>query len=158
MTMHRNWLRGILLGVVGLVLALASPAQSQRPPKELTLTQRLAKAAKVPEADATRLFEALGPVIRDELQRGKQVELPGLGTFRVVQVAAHKDLAKGGRPITIPATNTIEFVPDDKLNDTANSAGAKPADTVPAFEYVTLPHQQPGQKMGRTRVPSTRTP
>jgi nucleoid DNA-binding protein len=157
MTMQQNWLRGTLLVAVAVLLALGSPAPSQRPAKELTLSQRLAKAAKVAEADATRVFEAIGPVIREELARGKQIELPGMGTFRVVQVAAHKDLAKGGRPITVPATNTVEFVPDDTLSEVANSPSAKPAETVPAFEYVARPHAESGQKTGRTRVPSTRT-
>ena len=35
---------------------------------------------------------------------------------------------------------------------------AKPAETVPPFQYVPLPGQTPGQKTPRTRVPPTRVP
>jgi nucleoid DNA-binding protein len=149
-------LRGIILAGLGLLLAVGTPAHSQRPARAESFTQRLAKKAGVTEDSATRVFTALGPLIREELSRGNEVSVPGLGSFRVVQVAEHKDL-RNGRPVTIPAENTIEFLPTEKTVDVANTPNAKPAETVPAFEYIVLPGQTPGQKTGRTRVPPTRT-
>ncbi len=152
---RRWWALGGLLGAIALVAGLTSSAQSQKPPAEETFSQRLAKAAQTPEENANRVYQALGPVIREELSRGKQVNLPGLGTFRVVRVEEHKDL-RDGRPVVVPAVNTVEFVSNGELLDVANSAGAKPAETVPAFHYTPLPSQTPGQKVGPTRAPSSR--
>jgi nucleoid DNA-binding protein len=153
---HRPWLRGILICALSLPLAVTAPVQSQRPPKEETLAQRLARAAKVKDDQATKVLDALGPVIRDELQQGRQVPIPGLGTFRVVRVAEHRDL-RDGRPVVIPATNTIEFLPEGVVTEVANAEGARPAETVPAFRYIVLPGQTPAQKMGSTRAPNVRT-
>jgi nucleoid DNA-binding protein len=159
--MHKQrWLAlSVLLMTLGLILAFTSPAHSQKPrqPKrDETMHERLARETKLTDDQVTKFLNALGPAIKDELTRGKQVSLPGLGTFRVVRVAEHKDIRDGGRPIVVPAFNTVEFVGEVSLGDAANSATAVPAETVPAFQYVTLPGQTPGQKMGRTHTPSQR--
>lgn len=160
----QQWLAlGSLVGGLSLVLALTTPVHSQKPPDKKaaaddeTLTQRLAKGAKLTEAQATQFFNAFGPAVREELRRGKSVNVPGLGTFRVVRVEEHRDL-QNGRPVTIPASNTVEFLASDGLAGAANSAAAKPAETVPPFQYVPLPGQTPGQKTPRTRTPSSRVP
>jgi nucleoid DNA-binding protein len=163
-----------------LVLGLTSSALSQKPqadapkapadvapklpdaPKPvseeaLTLQQRIAKAAKVSEENAARMFEALGPAVREELRRGKMVSIPGLGTFRVVRVAEHKDL-KNGRPVTVPATNTIEFLAEGDAIQATNTDTARPEETVPAFQYNPLPGANPGQKMPNVRNAGTRVP
>jgi nucleoid DNA-binding protein len=155
MRTHPGFALGFLLAAAGLVLGLTASAQTQRP-REETLTQRLARGAKLSEESADRLFKALGPVIREDLRKGKEVNIPGLGTFRVVRVAEHKDL-RDGRPVVVPATNVVEFVGDEAIDVAANSEGAKPAETVPAFQYLVLPGQTPGQKVGRTRTLPTRT-
>ncbi len=153
----RHWLGlTILLGTMGLILGQTSPAHSQRPPKEETLTQRLARETKLTEEQAIKFISAFGPAIREDLKRGKQVTLPGLGTFRVVRVLEHKDMREGGRPIIVPATNTVEFLGSVELGEAANSESAKPAEVVAPFQYILLPGQTPGQKTGRTHVPSTR--
>jgi nucleoid DNA-binding protein len=146
-----------LLGAGALLAALSVPARSEKPPAEETFSQRLAKAAKTSEENANRVYQALGPVIRDDLGHGKQVSVPGLGTFRVVRVEEHRDL-RNGRPVVIPAVNTVEFVSEGALLDAANAAGATPAESVPPFQYVPLPGQTPGQKVGPVRTPGTRTP
>jgi nucleoid DNA-binding protein len=164
--MHKaRWLAlGALLGTLGLVLTFASPALSQKSTTKTnkngkeTLTQRLARETKLKEDQVTKLLNALGPAMLTELKAGKSVELPGLGTFRVVRVAGHKDIAAGGRPVTIPAFNTVEFVGSIEVGESANSKGVVPAETVPAFQYVPLPGQTPGQKVGRTHTPSQRVP
>jgi nucleoid DNA-binding protein len=135
----------------------AAPAEKQPAPADEPIPTRLAKLAKVSEESANRLYQALGPVIRDELAKGHTVILAGLGTFRVVRVAEHKDL-RGGTPILVPATNTIEFLADGVLTDVANSAGAKPVETVPAFEFNPLPGAAAPLKMGTVRNPGIRQP
>jgi nucleoid DNA-binding protein len=163
----------VVLGMTGSVLSQRLPADAPKPPADapkppadgppkpfepqkpggeeaLTLQQRIGKAAKVSEESAARMFEALGPAIREELRRGKSVNIPGLGTFRVVRVAEHRDM-KNGRPVTIPASNTIEFLGEG--DDTA-----QPAETVPAFQFNPLPTANPGQKMPLIRNPGTRVP
>jgi hypothetical protein len=71
-------------------------------------------------------------------------------------VEEHRDL-QNGRPVVIPAVNTVEFLPAGDLLDSANGPDAQPAESVPPFQYIPLPHQTPGQKVGRTRVPPIRT-
>jgi nucleoid DNA-binding protein len=134
-------------------------ADPRKPANEdaLTLPQRIAKAAKVSEENATRMFEALGPAVREELRRGRSVSIPGLGTFRVVRVAEHKDM-KNGRPVTIPASNTVEFLGEGDFVQSVNTDAAQPAETVPAFQYNPLPTANPGQKMPNVRNPGTRVP
>lgn len=151
----------VLLGVLGVSLALTNPAHSQRPdkkrgPQAETMFERLARETKLSDEQVQKLFNALGPAIRDELTRGKQVAIPGLGNFRVVRVAEHKDIREGGRPVLVPAFNTIEFVGDAALADVANADTAVPVQEVPAFQYIPLPGQTPGQKVGRTHTPGQR--
>ena len=154
-----NLLASGILGSSILFIALIGPAQSQQqqqPPKDETLTERLARVTKLSEQNASRFLAAIGPAIREDLEKGKQVTLQGLGTFRVVRVQEHRDLAEGGRPIIVPATNSIEFLASGEALGAANNAAAVPADTVPPFQYIVLPAQTPGQKTPRTHVPSTR--
>src|SRR5262245_26284961 len=92
---------GLLLALLALLVSSTAPAQSPtkppglsatKPPAKETLVQRLARTAKLTEEQAERAFQMVGPAIRDELTRGNTVAVPGLGSFRVVRVAAHKDL------------------------------------------------------------------
>jgi|SRR5947209_2465607 len=152
-----------LVGGLGLVLVLATPVHSQkkdpRDAKDDTLAGRLAKATKFSEQDVNKFMQAFGPAVQEELRRGRAVSVPGLGTFRVVRVPEHKDMQVGsGRPVTVAASNTVEFIPAGELGNAANSTGAVPAETVPPFEYVPLPGQTPGQRTPRTRTPGQRTP
>lgn len=167
MSKRHGWALAALLGGLGLTLALNAPVHSQKAPEIKsgspkqkapdTLQGRVAQASKLSEDDVNKVLKALGPAVRDELKRGKTVTLPGLGTLRVVRIPQHKDMEIGtGRPLTVAAENTIEFLPTGELVGAANSDGAVPAETVPPFQYIPLPGQTPGQKVGQTRVPSTR--
>jgi nucleoid DNA-binding protein len=159
MMRSKGWLGlATLLGAF-LVLVWTVPVHSQRPPAkgDEPLTTQLAKKAKLTEQQAQAFYNALGPIIRSELSHGKTVELPGLGTFRVVRIAEHRDLA-GGRPVLVPARNTVEFLGGGDLEDAANGAGAVPAEVVPPFQYNTIPGQTPGQRVGTVRNPGVRTP
>jgi nucleoid DNA-binding protein len=148
-----------LAGVLGIFLPLEAPAQSKPKPRgEETLNQRLARESKLTEEQITKVLTALGPAVRDQLVKGNTVTLPGLGTFRVVRVAGHRDIEAGtGRVLSIPARNTVEFLSGDGLSEAANGAATMPAETVPAYQFNPLPDQAPGQKVGPTRSPGIRT-
>lgn len=155
---------GALIGVLGLALVWTASAHSQRtkPAEEAGLAKGIAKRAGLKEADVNKVLQAMGPAVRDELTRGRTVTIQGLGTFRVVRIAEHKDMILGGRsggtPVVVPGVNSVEFLAAGEVVSAANAPGAVPAEVVPPFEYVPLPGQTPGQKMGRTRVPSSRQP
>jgi nucleoid DNA-binding protein len=154
-----RWLAlAALLGMVGLVAGQqpATKTKKAQEKKDESIPQRIARDTKLTEKDAEKFFNALGPAIRDQLQRGKSVTVPGLGTFRVVRVAEHKDLAAGGRPIVVPAFNTVEFVGSIEVAEGVNAEGVTPAETVPGFQYIPNPYPTPPQKTGRTYTPSQR--
>ncbi|HJT76413.1 MAG TPA: HU family DNA-binding protein [Gemmataceae bacterium] len=162
MRTRHGWALGGLCAALALMAGLTATAQppkaKARGAREETLPQRVARRTKLSEENVNRIMQALGPAIREELARGREVSLPGLGSFRVVRVEAHRDLGRGGRPVVVPAVNTVEFLADSELDGAANSAGARPAETVPGFHYVPLPDQTPGQKVGPVRTPGIRTP
>ena len=115
MRQRQNLALGILLGSLGIIFGLSAPAQTTRARKDMTIPERIADATRLSEQDVNKFLTAIGPAIRDDLRQGKEVSLPGLGTFRVVRVAEHKDLVNG-RPAVIPATNTVEFIPELMLH------------------------------------------
>jgi nucleoid DNA-binding protein len=150
-----------LLGSMGVMLTSAGPAHSQRqpPPAEETLSSRVAKTAKLSEQDVAKVLQALGAAVQEELKAGKTVTLPGLGTFRVVRIAEHKNMeVPTGRPVTVPATNNVEFLAGGELLSAANSASAKPAETVPDFRYIVIPNRVPSSRMPNTKVRGPRNP
>ena len=144
--------RGGLLALLGLVAVVAASAQA--PPKgaKETVKSRVVVATKQKEDVVEKFLRALGPAVCEQLRSGESVELPGLGTFRVVQVAAHRDL-QGGRPVSVPAANYIEFLPSGELNGAANAPGAVPGRVVPGFEYVPNPRHVPSDKTDYLRMP-----
>jgi nucleoid DNA-binding protein len=151
-----HWLAlGALVATLGVVFGVASPAQSQRPPEKLPLKAAVAKKTKLSEDDVTKMLEALGPIVREKLANGETIELPGLGTFRVVRVPEHKDLVQG-RPATISAVNNVEFLPVPEIVQAANAPGAVPPATVPAFEYDPLPGQTKSPRAPYVRQPNDR--
>ena len=155
---NRNrWIAGgVFLLALGMTWTLTSQAQ---PPRAGavggTLKSQIAKATKLEEADVDKVLKELGPAISARLARGERVDMPGLGTFRVVRIPEHRDLVQG-RPATIPAVNYVEFLAGPAVVDAANAPTAVPAATVPAFEYNPVPYQTPGQRVPDERVPSTR--
>ncbi len=156
----RPWLAlAAAAGLLGASVPSDAPGQPAPKPKgDETMGQRVARESKLTEEQVTRVLNALGPAMRDELKKGNTVNLPGLGSFRVVRVAEHRDMEAGtGRVLRVPAKNTVEFLATEGLGEAANSPTTTPAETVPAFEYNPLPNQTPGQKVPPTRAPSTRT-
>jgi nucleoid DNA-binding protein len=145
-------------GLAALIVTLAVTAEAQVPaPKKLPdLKTSVAKSAKLKVEMVEKMFTALGPAIREQLRAGKEIELPGVGTFRVVRVNAYRDLV-AGMPATIPARNYVEFVPASELNTAANSPGAVPARTVEGYQFRVNPNSAPSSRTEGPKVPRGRT-
>jgi len=75
-------------GLAALIVTLAVTAEAQVPaPKKLPdLKTSVATSANLKPATVEKVFTALGPAVREHLAAGKTVEVPGVGTFRVVRV------------------------------------------------------------------------
>lgn len=147
-----------LAGTLVLGIWATSSAQPQLPAQRRPsqqLPSDIAEATKVEEEDVAKVLNALGPAIQKQLAQGKQVALPNLGVFRVVQIPAHREL-RGGTPVLIPSENYVEFLPDTSVVQQVNKGGTKPAVVVPGFQYNPLPDQFQAPKSPRIRVPSTR--
>jgi nucleoid DNA-binding protein len=157
---QRGALAALMLTITAVLIAV-TPALSQRiivngEPADRkpagTLNARLAKAADISDEKVTKVLKELGPAITAQLAKGNMVELPGLGTFRVVRVPEHRDLVSG-RPAMIPAANFVEFRPAGGLADAANAPGAIAVETIPIWQFTPLGNQVP-----QTRIPSGRVP
>jgi nucleoid DNA-binding protein len=144
--------------VAGLGLAIAVTAEAQGPAAKAPPAFRadMVKRSSQKEEIVDAILKALGPALRAQLQAGRQVDLPGVGVFRIVQVSEYRDLV-GGRPTTIPARNYVEFIPAAELVASANAPGAVPAKTVQGYEFRVNPNAAPGLKTGSSRIPGTRT-
>lgn len=132
----------------------AAPAGAKGP--AVDLKAGLVAQSKLDEKTIEKVLKALGPAVSEQLRAGRQIELPGVGTLQVVRVTEYKDIDANGRPIIMPAKNYIEYVPTTKMNDDANSAGAKPARTVEGYDFRVNPNADPGMKTPYTRTPGTR--
>jgi nucleoid DNA-binding protein len=155
MSMKRRLALGALLGVTGLTLGVAGVVHSQKETKA-TLEQNVAKAAKLREETVTQVLKALGPAVLAEIRLGRQVVLPGLGVFRVVRIPEHKDL-RDGRPVTVAATNYVEFGPFGPGVAAANAEGVVPAAVVPQFQYNPRPNETAPTRTDKIRAPRIRT-
>ncbi len=145
-----------LVGTIALALGLTGTAHSQLPTAPLgPLNKEVARVTKIEEVDVTKVLDALGPAITRQLAAGRQVKVAGLGSFRVVRLSQTRNL-EDGRVVVQPARNIVEFLPDAVVEQAANAPGAVPVVDVPAFQYVPLPGQVPGQKVPLERSPSTR--
>ena len=154
--------RAALFACLGLFLCLAAPAQTikvgPKPPDKNkgSLESRIADVSKVKEEDVVKVLKAIGPVVTDKIKNGESVDIPGLGSFRVVRLEAHKDLVNG-RPAKIAAHKYVEFLPVGGMNEAANSENAVPSESVPGFEYVPLPNSAIGLRTENTRMPNIRS-
>jgi nucleoid DNA-binding protein len=154
------WGLGALVGTLGLVVGAAAQ-QNQRPAdnrQPATFQARMLATTKLPEKDLQKFLSALGPAVSASLAAGQTVSIPGLGTFRVVNIPEHRDMAAGGRPVIVGASNYVEFLPAGGMVGAANAPGATPAVTVPPFQYVPLPDRVPGMRVPGIRTPNTRQP
>lgn len=56
--------------------------------------------------------EAIGEVIREEVARGNEVEIRGLGTFRLEHRNQYQKQFEDGRVVMMPPRDRIAFIPD----------------------------------------------
>ena len=148
---------GVLAAGLALVLGLAVDAQVVVEKKTApNLETGLVTATKEKKESVDKLLKALGPTMQEQLKAGRQVEIPGVGTFRVVKVEAYKDLVDG-RPAVIPEKKYVEFLPDAALNTAANAPGSVPARIVPPYEFRVDPNGSPGTRNEGTRAPRIRS-
>ncbi len=154
--MRKQWMVMSICGV-GLLLTGWLVGQAQIVPRRKipTFSEALATKAEVNAEIGKKVLEAIGPCIQDQLAAGREVRIPGLGSFRVVRIPPHRDL-QGGRPIIVKGRNYVEFTPDGALVAASNSPAAKPYKTVQPFKYDPLSGQTPSPKSPRTRVPGRR--
>lgn len=155
MSKHTYWGLGVILAITGPMILTPGSAYSEKSKSDGSLSQRIANASKVDEKDVLKVLRALGPAVKEDLLRGRSVDLPGLGSLRVVQVQSHRDLVNGV-PLRLPSSNNVEFLPNSDLVEAANAADVKPAVSVAPFEYVPIPGQTPSQRTDYIRTPRRR--
>ena len=145
-------------GLAALVVTLALTAHAQVPTGKAVpeFKPDVTKRSKQKKKAVDAIFDVLGPAMRAQLSAGRQVEINGVGVFRVVRVNAYRDLIDG-IPGTVPARSYIEFVPSADLNAAANSPGAIPARTVDGYQFRVNPNATPGLKAQDVKVPRSRT-
>jgi nucleoid DNA-binding protein len=153
--MRKNLAIALAAFLGGSIFSLGVVRSQPLPRVITTFEKALAEGSKLKEEEVSALLNVLGPAVAEQIAAGRQVSLPGLGTFRVVRLEEQRNLEEG-RVVTQPATNVIEFLPDAGITQAANAPGAVPALEVPAFKYIPFPGQTPGQKVPPGRVPSTR--
>lgn len=162
---HRLLQAAVITGGLVAALTMTAPGHSQvkiinqNPapapiPANETITQRLARESGIPEKDVVRLLSRLGPALEVDLKKGNTVTFPGLGGFRVVRLPSYRTLDENGRLEQVPTRNVVEFLPDARLTEAANTSKVVPAAAVPAFEYNPLPDQTPGQRVPGRRMPN----
>jgi nucleoid DNA-binding protein len=150
-------MRRAQLALAALIVALALTAQAQVPGgrKVPEFKSDVAQRANLKARTIEKVFDALGPALREQLRAGRQVEVEGVGIFRVVRINEYRDLVNG-LPTTIPARNYVEFVPAAQLNTAANTPGAIPARTVEGYNFRVNPNSAPSSKVQDIKVPRSR--
>jgi nucleoid DNA-binding protein len=160
---------GVTMLFGGMGVLLTADAQQPAPPAKgtkgpnppgapdarLPLEKQVANATKLKEQDVRTVINALGPAIRNKLQAGDTVSLPGVGTFRIVRIEAHRDLIKGV-PGDVPAANVVEYLPDGGLAAGANAGNSLPAVSVPSNEFVVDPNRVQSTKVESIKTPRSR--
>ncbi|MFO0876695.1 MAG: HU family DNA-binding protein [Gemmataceae bacterium] len=151
-----------LLVTLTLGLVMSATAQSIVTPAANSKTlpssikESIAQETNYKSEAVEKMLKALAPAVSEQLRAGREVELPGLGMFRVVRIDEYRDLVNG-RMTIIPARNFVEFVPTERLNQDANAFGARPSRTVEGWEFRANPNSIQGFRTPNTRNLGTRT-
>lgn len=78
------------------------------------------------KADAEAFVNAMFALINEALSSERAVKVKGLGTFKVISVAARKSVdVNTGAPIVIDGRDKISFTPDSSLRDEVNKPFAQ---------------------------------
>jgi nucleoid DNA-binding protein len=88
--------------------AHASPDETADP---ATDSPKTASSEHADAPDLEAVAEALGDCVRDALERGETVEVPGMGTFRVEHRPSQMDEQPDGQFSVRPPRNVVVFDP-----------------------------------------------
>ena len=78
------------------------------------------------KTDAEAFVSAMFALINEALASERAVKVKGLGTFKVISVAARKSVdVNTGAPIVIDGRDKISFTPDSSLRDEVNKPFAQ---------------------------------
>lgn len=157
----RRWIAiavfALLVGAVPLMAQIFLPGSVTPPPAMPdhlgNLNERIAKKTGLTEKQVDAVLRELGPAVADRLASGKGFELQGVGSFRVIRIAAHRELVGNYQAIQVPARNTVQFVPVGDFDATLNRPGAVQGFPVGEPNTNPIPNRVPSLKVGPTRVP-----
>ena len=85
---------------------------------ETLLTEQVRKELKrsVNKADVSAVLKALAVTLREPLKQGDSINLPGIGTFKVVERAARTGRnPRTGAAVKIPPRKVIKFRPSVEI-------------------------------------------
>ena len=70
------------------------------------------------KADVSAVLKALAVTLRDILKEDDSINIPGIGTFKVVERAARTGRnPHTGEQISIPARRQVKFIPGKNLSE-----------------------------------------
>lgn len=87
---------------------------------EMLLTEQVRNKFDRPvnKADVSATLKALAVTLRDILKEGESINLPGIGTFKVVERAARTGRnPRTGEQISIPARRQVKFTASKSLSE-----------------------------------------
>jgi DNA-binding protein HU-beta len=85
------------------------------------LVQALAEATESSQAAASRSLGALVRIITEEVANGREVAIPGFGSFKPSERAERAGRnPQTGQAITIAASKSVKFVPASALKAAVN--------------------------------------
>lgn len=89
------------------------------------LVRRVAEATGVDQKRTNLVLDSLVVLLRQSLEAGDQIRLPGLGTFKtVLRAPRHARNPRTGEPMVVPATRRVRFIVSSDLKQAvASSAG-----------------------------------
>ena len=108
----------------------------------------IAKKHNISIAHASSFVEAFFTVIGDELKRGNQVKVKGLGTFKVQTVKPRESVnVNTGERVLIKGHDKISFTPDASMKELVNKPFSQFEtvvinDNVNVEELETLPEEE----------------
>ncbi len=85
--------------------------------------EHFAQNAKITKAEASRMLDHFWRTVSESLCKGSDIRFVGIGTFKVVKVAAKTVTnPQNGKKINVPATKKPKFAPGKKLKEAVASS------------------------------------
>ena len=115
------------------------------------LRRALAHRADVSEKEANAFLNAFNTQLIEALKQDKQLKVNGLGTFRLLAVAARKSVnVNTGEEMTIEGYNKIAFVPEAGLKELVEKGGQEIGSTAVALGLMETENEpmDPIKKLG----------